>query len=163
MKLFDMETNPGISAEECAAQLVDTVPLVTRTIRAEMRRHRGSNLSVPQFRTLAYIGRHPGTSLSGVADHIGLTRATMSKMIDRLKMRDLVVRQEAPDDRRRICLELTPLGLETWQTSRKATRTQLAAQLTSLSPEERVAIVQAMETLRRVFGSEPPVEEKGNG
>src|SRR5579859_1529746 len=101
MKLFDMETNPGISAEECAVQLVDTVPLVTRTIRAEMRRHRGSNLSVPQFRTLAYIGRHPGTSLSEVADHIELTRATMSTMIDRLNARGLGMRQYATDDRRR--------------------------------------------------------------
>src|SRR5215468_10363075 len=151
MKLFDKENNPNVTADECAVQLVETVPLVTRSIRAEMRRNRRDDLNVPQFRTLAYIGRHPGTSLSDVADHIGLTRATMSKMVDRLKARELVVRQEAPDDRRRVCLELTPLGLSTWQSSRKATRSQLAAQLTALSPEERATIVQAMETLRRVF------------
>ncbi len=155
--------NSTPSADECAALLADTVPLIMRTIRAEMRKHRSADLSVPQFRALAFIGRHPGTSLSAVAEYIGLTLPSISKMIDRLKARGLVARRDAPDDRRRICLELTPLGQATWQSSTQATRTHLAEQLAALSPEERTVITQAMRSLHCVFSREEGVEQSSEG
>ena len=49
--------------DECARQLLDTTPQVMRFIRAEMRSHRGHDLSVPQFRTLTFINRNPEVSL----------------------------------------------------------------------------------------------------
>lgn len=155
--------NSAPSADECAALLADTVPLIMRAIRAEMRKHRGADLSVPQFRALVFIGRHPGTSLSALAEYIGLTLPSISKMVDRLTARDLVARRDAPDDRRRVCLELTPLGLATWQSSTRATRTHLAEQLAALSPEERTIIMRALHSLHCVFGSEAVAEESSEG
>src|SRR5512142_2783 len=115
MKLLADDSNPFASADECAAMVVEIVPLVMRTIRAEMRGHRSPDLSVPQFRTLLFLRRQPGASVSDVAGHIGLTLPSVSKMIDRLVTRDLVTRHSAPEDRRRICLDLTPLGMSTLQ------------------------------------------------
>jgi DNA-binding MarR family transcriptional regulator len=154
MKLLEHDSNPSISADECAGLVKDTVPLVMRTIRAEMRSHRSLDLSVPQFRALAFLGRQPGASLSDVAAHIGLTLPSISKMIDRLVARDLVMRRSAPEDRRRMCLELTPLGEATLQVAAKATRDRLAERLATLSPDERAAIIQAMRSLHMLFGSE---------
>src|SRR5690349_17862335 len=125
MKPLDNET---ISAEEAASILADTVPLVMRSIRADMRRHSGDDLTVPQFRTLMFVRRHSGASLSEVAEHIGLTLPSISKMIDRLEARDLLARLAAPNDRRRICLELTPLGLSTLKAASDASRDHLAQQ-----------------------------------
>jgi MarR family transcriptional regulator for hemolysin len=109
---------------------------------------------VPHFRTLAYLHRHPGASLSDVAAHIGLTLPSISKMVDRLVARDLVTRRSGPQDRRRICLELTPQGESTYQAAASATRARLAERLAALSPGERAAVVQAMRTIRAVFGAE---------
>ena len=151
MKLLDDEMNS--SAEACAALISETVPLINRTIRAQMRSHRDADLSVPQFRALAFLGRNPGASLSDVAAHVGLTLPSISKMIDRLVAQNLVERRSAADDRRRIALQLTTLGTSTLQKSRGATQAHLAERLAALSPDERTAIVQAMHSLSKVFGS----------
>jgi DNA-binding MarR family transcriptional regulator len=154
MKLLEPDSNLSISADECAALVKDTVPLVMRTIRAEMRRHRSLDLSVPQFRALTFLGRHPGASLSDLAAHIGLTLPSISKMIDRLVARDLVVRRSAPQDRRRICLELTPSGEAALQAAAQATQERLAERLAALSPDERTVITQAMRSLQALFASD---------
>ena len=55
---------PAVPADDdaCAAELLDTVPLIMRIIRQHMRRHR-SGLTVPQFRTLCYATTYEGCSL----------------------------------------------------------------------------------------------------
>ncbi len=159
MKPLADDSKSSYSAEECAAQVAEVVPLVMRTIRAEMRGHRSPDLSVPQFRTLLFLRRQPGASVSEVAGQIGLTLPSVSKMIDRLVGRDLVVRHSAPGDRRRICLELTPLGASTLQATTNATRERLAERLMALPPDARAVIVQAMQSLQRVFGEPPLIDE----
>ena len=92
----------GITADQCAHELLEVVPLVMRTIRTEMRGHRGADLSVPQFRTLVFLGNHGGASLSDLADFIGLTLPSVSKLIDGLVTRKLVARKVCTNDRRRV-------------------------------------------------------------
>ena len=65
------------SADECARQVLEIVPLVMAAIRTEIRTHRGSELSVPQFRVLIFLNRHAGASLSDIAEHLGLTLPSM--------------------------------------------------------------------------------------
>src|SRR5512135_129538 len=95
-----------------AQQVLEAVPLVMRTIRAQLRSHRRTDISVPQFRAMGYIDRNEGASLSDLASYIGLTLPSMSKLIDGLVARKLVTRAADSMDRRRICLSLTPLGRE---------------------------------------------------
>ena len=142
-----MTTSPDV----CAQEILEVVPSVMRSIRAEMRRHRTADLSVPQFRTLAFIDRNVDASLSDVAEHIGLTLPSMSKIVDGLVTRRLVTRQTAPDDRRRLTLALTPRGQSALQASREATRACLAEDLAVLTVHERETITQAMTILRPVF------------
>ena len=62
---------------------------------------------MPQFRALGVVRRHPGASLSVVAGHIGLTTASVSKLIDSLVKKGLVTRADSPDDRRKVVLNAT--------------------------------------------------------
>ena len=139
------------SPEACAQEILEVVPQVMRAIRTEMRRHRTVDLSVPQFRALAFIDRNPAASLSAVAEHIGMTLPSMSKMIDGLVARRLVSRQTHPGDRRRMVLALTKNGLAALTISRRATRACLAENLAVLPDAERANIVRAMEALRPLF------------
>ena len=102
------------SAEACAHEVLDVVPLVMRAIRAELRRHRTADLSLAQFRTLAYLNSHAEVSLSEVAEHIGLSLPTMSKLVDGLLGRGLLTREEDPADRRRVILCLTERARQSW-------------------------------------------------
>jgi DNA-binding MarR family transcriptional regulator len=131
--------------------MLEIVPSIMRNIRAEMRRHRTADLSVPQFRTLAYIDHNADVSLSDVAEHIGLTLPSMSKIVDGLVARKLVTRQTHPADRRRLVLTLTRSGQTALEASRKATRACLAEDLSTLSDAERANIVRALEALRPLF------------
>lgn len=144
-----MPTTP----EVCAQEMLDVVPQVMRAIRADMRRHRAADLSVPQFRTLAFIDRGDQPSLSAVAEHIGLTLPSMSKIVDGLVARKLVTRETHPADRRRLVLALTRSGQTALATSRRATRACLAEELATLSDAERANIVRALETLRPLFAA----------
>ena len=152
-----MSTSP----DACAQEILEVVPGVMRTIRAELRRHRTADLSIPQFRTLAFIDRNVDASLSDVTEHIGLTLPSMSKIVDGLVTRKLVTRQTARDDRRRMTLALTARGLTALQTSRAATRACLAEDLAALNDRQREIIVQAMGILRPVFTSQGEGEKLG--
>ncbi len=143
------------SADECARQVLEVVPLIMRTIRIEMRSHRLQDISVPQFRTLAFLNGHGGASLSEVAEFIGLTLPSMSKMIDGLVARGLVTRQTHAGDRRRMTLALTPAGQSIYQSAHMATQACLAQHLDALPLSERAAIVQAMQALHPVFIPNP--------
>ena len=79
--------------DTCARDLMDTAPKIMQSIRVEMRRGRGADLSVPQFRTLGFIQRYPDSSLSGLADHLGLTLPSVSKLVDGLVKQKLISRQ----------------------------------------------------------------------
>jgi DNA-binding MarR family transcriptional regulator len=142
-----MSTSP----DACAQEILEVVPAVMRAIRTEMRRHRTVDLSVPQFRTLAFINGKADASLSDVADHIGLTLPSMSKIVEGLVVRKFVTRQTHATDRRRMTLALTTRGKTALQTSREATRACLAEDLAGLTERQRETIAQAMEILRPVF------------
>ncbi len=144
-------TTAGATPDECARAVMEGVPLVMRFLRSEMRRQRASHLSVPQFRVLAYLSRHPGACLFAVADHLGVARPTASILVDRLVRRGLVARAEDPAERRRITLRLTASGARLFQQAREATRAWLAGILREQSPLTLRQIVQGATLLAGVF------------
>ncbi len=151
MKLLEGAINTGPTSEECARELLDVVPAVMQTIRAELRARRSVDISVPQVRALSFIDLNTAVSLSELAEHIGLTLPSMSKMIDGLVERGLVSRTEDPQDRRRVILCLTEAGRVTVETAQAATRAALSERMAGLEPDQRNAVVRAMDALRPLF------------
>lgn len=142
-----------VSAEQTSHRLLEVVPLVMRAIRAEMRSHRTPDLSVAQFRTLGFVDRNPGVSLSDVAEHMGLALPSISKLVDGLTNRGLASRRESREDRRRRELRLTRAGSGLLAAARSAAQKQLAQRLAGLSAGERAVVAQAMALLRDAFGA----------
>jgi DNA-binding MarR family transcriptional regulator len=145
-----------VNPEEAASELLEVVPMVMREIRSMMRSQGSSDLTVPQFRTLAFVNRNQGSPLCKVADHMGLTSASASTLVDGLIKRGMMTREDQPDNRRRVRLVVTSRGKAILETSRRGTMTILAKKLSSVSADNREVIVKAMETLRSVFGSSAP-------
>lgn len=130
---------------------METVLLLMQTIRAEMRSHRPEGLSVPQFRALRFVKDNAGASLSNIADHVGVALSSMSKLIDGLVTRELVTRLVAPDDRRRITLELTDAGQAALRASHKGTAARFTQRLETLSDQDRAMVLQTMHVLHDLF------------
>jgi DNA-binding MarR family transcriptional regulator len=125
--------------------------MVTRVIRAELRKHGTKEMSLPQYRTLAFAYKNEGASLSEVGDHIGSTLPTMSMLVDGLVARGLVSRRTDPDDRRRMTLTLTEAGRARLESARAATMTNLEEKFRQLSASDRATITLAMRMLSDLF------------
>ncbi len=154
-------TDGAPTTQECAALLLEVVPPVMRAIRTEMRRNRAADLSVPQLRTLIYLSRHSGASLSDLAEHVGLTLPSASRLVDALVARCAVARMASAADRRRVALMVTEPGAAILAEARRATQTSLAARLAGLSEEERRAVARAMRSLRTAFARPDPALAAG--
>lgn len=154
--LFEGLIKMPVAPEESARELLEVVPIVMREIRSQMRSRGSIDLTVPQFRTLAFVNRNKGSSLCEVADHMGLTPPSASILVDGLIVRGMMTRKEHPEDRRRVRLAVTNHGQAILEASTRGTMVYLAEKLNSVSADDRKAIVKAMGTLRSVFTSGTP-------
>jgi len=157
---MDMYATVRSPTDECAHELIDVVPLVMRVIRSKLREHGAVEMSIPHFRTLTFAYNHEGSSLSDVAEHIGLSLPAMSTLVDGLVARGLMVRQENREDRRRMTLSLTSLGRAKLDSAYKATRVQLAKSLRRLPSSDCATIITAMRLLKNTFSTERTIEKK---
>lgn len=130
---------------------METVNVVNRAIKREMREHRPVEMSMQQFRALTALNRHPGESLSAIAVHLGLTDASASKLVDGLVRSRLVKRIDAPDDRRKVVLTLTKAGRQALETAKEAALGRLAGILDDLDEADRAALIRAMNVLREAL------------
>jgi DNA-binding MarR family transcriptional regulator len=126
VKRFPIESIPASSADACAAEILEVVPAVMRTIRTRMRQHSEALPSVVHFRALAYVNRNPDSDITGLAAHIGLLLPSASKLVQVLLTRGYVARSPDPADRRRTLLRPTPRGRKVVEAARGATRQYLA-------------------------------------
>jgi DNA-binding MarR family transcriptional regulator len=142
---------------QCAREVLDSIPPVMWFIRRQMRTHRGG-LSLAQFRSLVRVNRPPQSTLSSVAEHLGATLPTASRIVAGLVDKGLMIRNDCRWDRRQVLLELTPRGREVLKNARKWTQQYMEIELEKLAPAERKMLIAAAKVLKTVFG---PVEGIG--
>jgi DNA-binding MarR family transcriptional regulator len=148
-----------LSPKDCASELLEVVPLMMRVIRSKVRANSSPELSMPQYRTLAFLGRNEGAMLGDVASFLTLTLSAASKLIDGLVNSDLVARESDPRDRRKIALKLTTSGETKFNSVRRAAADFLAERVAPLSPADRASITDAMRILHRIFADVPETSQ----
>src|SRR5438552_16203425 len=136
VKLLDIQSNRPATTGAVAAAVVNTAQLVLRLVRAAVRRQHPVNLSVTQLRALDYVSANPGTSLSAVADYVGLALPSASVLVDGLARRVLVARLGASGHRRRLQLPVTPAGRAALRKVLAAARAEAAGRRAALTPPE---------------------------
>lgn len=156
-------TSADGAPETLAAALMEVAPLVMREIRRLMRSHRGAELSVPQFRALGYVRRHPACSLTEVADHLGLSVPATSRLIEALVAAGYIMREVSATDRRYIALRLSEQGERIQAEARAAALHSLTSLLEPLDATERERIMHALEPLRQVFSARAATTAESNG
>jgi DNA-binding MarR family transcriptional regulator len=139
------------STESVARELLDVVPVIMRTIRTEMRSHRSNDLTVPLFRSLMFLERHPGVSLLDLSGHLGLTSPSVCKIVDGLVDHSLVKRQPSNTDRRKITLALTRAGQKVLDEARTSAQARLAELLVPLSAQQCETVFQALQIIQPLF------------
>lgn len=136
--------------EQCAKDLLETVPGVMRYIREKIRVSR-LGVTLPQFRTLTFASRTADASLSDAAEMLGLSKPAMSRLADGLVRSGLLTRSAVADNRRQVALAITPEGSAKLEQVRALVRSELTQSLDGLSAEELQTISRATELMRRSF------------
>lgn len=149
------------TSRHCANELLEVIPLMMRVIRAQVRSHTSPELSMPQFRALAFLGRNDRAMLGDVGNFLALSLPAASKLIDGLVDARFATREIDPADRRKVVLTLTAAGQRKYAAALKESAEFLAARVSRLTAAERDRLAAAMGSLRSIFDS-PPETRNGS-
>lgn len=116
-------------AEQLATRLLTLAPRFADWAAASLRAKRDEG--DPSFRQLVVLFqiRQGVTSPVALANRLGISRAVVTGLLDRLEQRGLVRREADPTDRRRLRLVVTPAGIAASQRLGQAVVADLARQL----------------------------------
>jgi DNA-binding MarR family transcriptional regulator len=129
--------------------MLELIPGIMDIIRTHMRSQRLPGMSVPQLRALALLDRENRCTLSAVAEHVGTTLPSMSRMIQSLVCEEMVQRGSGLADRRTVSLEITDKGRQLIKIARKVATQRMASQVGLLSCDEVARLTEAMASLKR--------------
>lgn len=104
-------------------------------------------LTYAQAQVLLYVQRRPGCPASAVARAFGVTLPAVSRVIERLTDKGLLLRQEDPRDRRQSRLRVTRAGETLARELESVQVAGLAAALRRLSPDARRRALAALGVL----------------
>lgn len=145
-------TSEADCVASCAREVLDAAPILIWYIRRHMRKQR-KGLSVPQFRALVKVRKEPGVSLSSVAEHLGASLPTTSRVVAKLVMKGFLERREGSEDRRQVLLEITAAGRSLVDAATASTQAHMEKDLASLSKAQREHVRRAMRILTGILES----------
>ena len=103
-----LRREPGlVTTDELAASLRVPVTILADVLR---RRTHGFGLPPAQARVLSQLSAGDSLSLSQLAQSHQLANSSMTELVNRLALADLVERQADPEDARRVRVRLTQTG-----------------------------------------------------
>jgi len=140
-------------ARGTAREILRIVPLVMRTVAAELRA--SGELPAPaHFHLLSMLSQQPRT-LTELAALLGVSLPTMSNSVSALVQRGWVRRTAPTRDRRVVIIEVTPAGKATVDRVGRSAETHLAEALRPLDGAARHRLQAGLGVLRNVFSAEP--------
>jgi DNA-binding MarR family transcriptional regulator len=118
-----------------------------RSMQHFLRYARETGLSMSHFGAIFHIHRLGSCGVTEIGDHLGVTSAAASQMLERLVGQGLVLREEDPDDRRVKRIELTEKGRQVFDEGIRARQGWLDDLAGALTSSEKQTISSALEIL----------------
>jgi DNA-binding MarR family transcriptional regulator len=112
-------------------------------------------VTLTQYRTLVVLASRGPQNMAGLADAVGVTPATATRMCDRLVKKKLIVRRTERGDRRQVRLVLSKSGLDLVTAVTQRRRLEIKKIIGTIEPEERGVLVQALGRFATAAGEVP--------
>jgi DNA-binding MarR family transcriptional regulator len=120
---------------------------IHRSMHDSARFVKASGFSMPQFFLLMQVHRHEHCGISDLSEHLEITNAATSQLVEKLVQARLLERAEDPNDRRAKKVSLTLVGEEIIKKA-IAERSRWVDDLASvLNAEEQQKVTEAFEIL----------------
>ncbi len=159
---------PDVSAEARHRGTVMNVPDDNEVIEAIIHASRamvgiavrsltecGEAVTLPQFRTLVALTDRGPRRLADLADALGVSPSTATRMCDRLVRKGLITRTRDELDRREVNLVVTAAGRTTVMDVINRRRSAVCALLTSIPLGTRRELVDSLRLLSAATGDAP--------
>lgn len=140
----------GHKKDCCATRVLEVVPAVMCAIRADIMDSGLADLTPPQYRMLGLVFEAPRT-VTQLALATNASPAAVSRMVEGLVKRDLIIRTQSEEDRRQVSLTISSKGKKIYEATREQTRRKLEDSLRKLPETKRKTIVEAMDILDGLF------------
>ncbi len=131
---------------------------VHRSMRDSARFVKASGFSIPQFFLLMHLRHREHCGISDLSEHMEISNAAASQLVDKLVHAELLVRTEDPDDRRAKQVTLSQKGKELIQQGIEERYRWVEELADVLSVEEKMKVTEALkilnETMKRVENRE---------
>ncbi len=109
----------------------------------------GFDLAAPQVILLAHVEEAEGVNQQALTDHLGRDKTAITRWIDSLEEKNLVVRVPDKTDRRQNMIYLTQTGRETVPELIKMVRKTEAEAVLGISPQEIEAMKEALRKIKK--------------
>jgi DNA-binding MarR family transcriptional regulator len=125
-------------------------PTLTLAVAARLLERSLDDLTLPQFRVLALIASSPERA-GRIAARAGVSRPSLTGVLDGLEQRGLVRRDAVDGDRRGVSLEITADGRRALEQAQAATGARLGEVLDHLEPGQRADVLEGLALLGQAF------------
>lgn len=152
----DADADPNSSASSPLA-VTDAVLLASRAlvgVAARALAAQDLDVSLPQFRVLVVLAGGGALPSSTLADQLGVSPSTITRMIDRLVSKDLVARLAAPQDRRQVHVTLTTSGQQLMQQVTRHRRAAIEQILRRMPTPELAHLLPALQAFAAAAGDD---------
>jgi DNA-binding MarR family transcriptional regulator len=146
------------SGRESVVDAVLTASRVLVAVAARSLAEVADEVTLTQYRSLVVLASRGPQSVAALADELGVTPSTVSRLCDRLVRKGLVRRREDRRDRRAVRLALTPAGRALVDAVTERRRAEIAGLVDGIGEETQRSLVQALRSLAQAAGEVPEQE-----
>lgn len=140
-------------ARDAARELLEIMPLVMRTVAAELRS--AGELPAPAHFGLLMTLSERSRTLTELAAVRGVSLPTMSNSVTALVQRGWIRRSTPGKDRRSVLIDVTPSGRAALERVGRIAETHLSELLAPLDRTARRRLVAGLGVLRKLFATPP--------
>jgi DNA-binding MarR family transcriptional regulator len=155
-------TDPRVPGDDLPLEQYVTLGLLRLTNRLNRQSmqllDRAAGLGLPEWRCLAFIGRADTISLNEITDLTGMDRGLISRSVQSLVEKGLVLVARDPADRRLVRAAMTRKGEDVYRAVKPVMHARQLRLLDSLDSTDRQALYRIMGRLTRCLDEWPADE-----
>ena len=149
-----MEQNK-INLNSNSILILQSIRKIIRAIDQHSRKLRSEfNITIPQLITLNNIADNPGITLAKLANLIHLSPSTLVGILDRLELKELVIKKRGVEDRRQVQINITHKGKKTLKDSPMLMQEKLLKRINTLSNKEQAEIILSLDKISSMICAE---------
>jgi DNA-binding MarR family transcriptional regulator len=145
-------------SRERTDSVIDSVISASRALVAIAARSLSDvaeEVTLTQYRTLVVLASRGPQNMAGLAEAVGVTPATATRMCDRLVKKKLIIRRAERGDRRQVRLVLSKAGLDLVTAVMNRRRREIEKIVGAVPPADREVLVQALSQFSAAAGEVP--------